>query len=661
MTYAYNMKFIGFFVFGFFLVGALTIPNAFADDVIPPWIKNNAGWWADDKIDDFTFAQGIGFLIKNKIIQINDLPTTSDGEIAIENDIAIPPWIKNNAGWWADDNISDSDFLYGIKFLVETNIIKFQSELDFEETENIEKYLLDWDTIITDSRYAYDGSIRLQSKFFDYVDYTIKYNAATNTAYDISEPTLLEASVWLYQITGDEIYLENAGYVANVIEEFYLYESGIVTKGHPLSKTVNVGEKQTNQEILFSVAKLALMDSNYVQLTKTLADAVIEYEINHETDLFYSRVTLEGEPLDRFMYISYGGSVGLESLLLAYEVTSDTTYLDQVKRTILAYWDLRNKDTNLIPSWVNTDTGEIKEPFMQQYGAGIFLKVLLHYYYLTEDNVVYKIIEDYTDAIVNYFWDGKTWNYRVDHDGSIRSSVIEANYGKLDDALFLVYDLNPTRFQKAYDLAKLDYDFSFQGKTGVINGLVTHSVKDDGSSESPESMMTYAFIINQNPAVRLYQDTMNTEYIEDMKAFYKKVIFQHKREYGYIYGINAYTLEDTPLGVNLNQYAIGMIGNKINLSFLPSNNVKIVWTKIGDFEITEPFIVDFNDPGRFNAIKFDYNEKSIFFETIENEGIITFSGAIKSVLVDDQRYSNFNGKILNTLEGKHSYKVTLVD
>ena len=70
MTYAYNMKFTGFFVFGFFLVGALTIPNAFADDVIPPWIKNNAGWWADDKIDDFTFAQGIGFLIKNQIIQV---------------------------------------------------------------------------------------------------------------------------------------------------------------------------------------------------------------------------------------------------------------------------------------------------------------------------------------------------------------------------------------------------------------------------------------------------------------------------------------------------------------------------------------------------------------------------------------------------------------
>ena len=104
-----------------------------------------------------------------------------------------------------------------------------------------------------------------------------------------------------------------------------------------------------------------------------------------------------------------------------------------------------------------------------------------------------------------------------------------------------------------------------------------------------------------------------------------------------------------------------MIGNKINLSFVPSDNVKIVWTKIGNFEIREPFIVHFNEPGRFNAINFDYKEKSIFFETIENNGTITFSGVIKNVLVDGQNYSNFSGKTLNTLEGKHNYKVTLVD
>ena len=77
----------------------------------------------------------------------------------------------------------------------------------------------------------------------------------------------------------------------------------------------------------------------------------------------------------------------------------------------------------------------------------------------------------------------------------------------------MVYDLDPVRFQKAYDLAKSDYDFSFKDKITMINGLAIHAVKDDGSPASHESMMTYAFIINQNPAVRLYQDTMNPEYI----------------------------------------------------------------------------------------------------------------------------------------------------
>jgi len=486
------MKFILFFVFAFFLVGVLAIPESSAQDVIPLWIKNNAGWWADDKINDFTFAQGIGFLIKNKIIQIHDLPTTPDGEIAIENDIVIPSWIKNNAGWWAGDSISDSDFLSGIKFLVETNIIQFQSDVDYKKSKNIEKHLLDWDTVVNDSTYAYTGSIKLQKKFFDSnVNYTVRYNAAEGIIADESEPTLLESGVWLYQITGNEQFLANSRTIANFIEESYLYNSGIVMNVHPLTNTVNINESHTNQSILSDVAQLALLDSNYAQLTKTLADAFIEHEVNHETELFYDAVTLEGEPIYHDMYMSYGGAVGVESLLLAYEATSDATYLDQVKRTILAYWELRDRETNLIPSWVYTDTGEIKEPFMQQYGAGIFLKVLLHYYYLTEDRDVYKIIEDYTDAVVDHFWDGKTWNYRVDYDGKVRSDIIEANYGKLDDALFLVYDLDPTRFQKAYDLAKSDYDFSFKDKITMSKKTLDSVLSENASQMSKEEIEKY--------------------------------------------------------------------------------------------------------------------------------------------------------------------------
>lgn len=35
---------------------------------VPEWIKNNAGWWAEGAIDDETFVQGIQYLISNNIL-----------------------------------------------------------------------------------------------------------------------------------------------------------------------------------------------------------------------------------------------------------------------------------------------------------------------------------------------------------------------------------------------------------------------------------------------------------------------------------------------------------------------------------------------------------------------------------------------------------------
>jgi len=37
---------------------------------IPDWVKNNAGWWSADQIDDSTFVQGIQYLVQNGIIVI---------------------------------------------------------------------------------------------------------------------------------------------------------------------------------------------------------------------------------------------------------------------------------------------------------------------------------------------------------------------------------------------------------------------------------------------------------------------------------------------------------------------------------------------------------------------------------------------------------------
>ena len=100
------------------LSGVILIPNAFAEDV-PEWIKNNAGWWATDQIDDSSFLQGIQFLIKEGIMVI---PPTETSESSGSE--GVPDWIKNNAGWWATGQIDDITYISGIQYLVSIGIIE---------------------------------------------------------------------------------------------------------------------------------------------------------------------------------------------------------------------------------------------------------------------------------------------------------------------------------------------------------------------------------------------------------------------------------------------------------------------------------------------------------------------------------------------------------
>ncbi len=85
---------------------------------LPDWIRNNAGWWADGQISDKEFALGIEFLIKKEIVRV---PIST--EVTKASDTTIPIWIRNNAGWWADGQISDKEFANGIQFLVTKGII----------------------------------------------------------------------------------------------------------------------------------------------------------------------------------------------------------------------------------------------------------------------------------------------------------------------------------------------------------------------------------------------------------------------------------------------------------------------------------------------------------------------------------------------------------
>ena len=100
------------------LIG-LVIPSAFADNV-PEWVKNTAGWWATDAISETEFVNAIEYLVKEDIIRVNVSQTSETSQ-------SVPEWVKNTAGWWATDAISETEFVNAIAYLIKVGIISIES------------------------------------------------------------------------------------------------------------------------------------------------------------------------------------------------------------------------------------------------------------------------------------------------------------------------------------------------------------------------------------------------------------------------------------------------------------------------------------------------------------------------------------------------------
>ena len=119
----------------FSLIGSsILIPNSSAQEEtqIPYWIKDVAGWWANNEISEKEFLDGLTYLINNNIISIHFMPCGGAAAIAALDPTLeaklIPDWLKNNAGWWATDQIEDTDFITGIEYLIKKEIIGIDNE-----------------------------------------------------------------------------------------------------------------------------------------------------------------------------------------------------------------------------------------------------------------------------------------------------------------------------------------------------------------------------------------------------------------------------------------------------------------------------------------------------------------------------------------------------
>ena len=128
-----------FMVISIILVGIVSISTVQAQNFeIPVWIKNNAGWWSTDQIDDSSFLKGIEYLINKEIMIIPSIETSGSPGSQL-----IPPWIKNNAGWWAEGQIDDNSFVGGIQWLISNGIIVVEENTIHEYQELLVAFIGD--------------------------------------------------------------------------------------------------------------------------------------------------------------------------------------------------------------------------------------------------------------------------------------------------------------------------------------------------------------------------------------------------------------------------------------------------------------------------------------------------------------------------------------
>ena len=127
------MSYLLHYVLAVSLVGILMAPVVSSQEsTIPDWIKNNAGWWAEDAISETEFVNAIEFLIKEGIIKVDESTTSTNSK-------NIPDWVKNTAGWWATEQISETEFLNAIQYMVNVGIISIDRQNEITNFEYLQK------------------------------------------------------------------------------------------------------------------------------------------------------------------------------------------------------------------------------------------------------------------------------------------------------------------------------------------------------------------------------------------------------------------------------------------------------------------------------------------------------------------------------------------
>jgi hypothetical protein len=178
-----------------------------------------------------------------------EIPTEIDSEAAEE----VPGWVKNTAGWWAEDKIHDITFVAGIKYLIGKGIMVVEQEVEeaeelVEEVVEIKDFFMELNGANCCTNWAYVGKeYRFQIETFD--DSGSPIDGVTITAKIISKGGELRHNFG--EVTTEDGFYKNsitipnmdwyAGNILSVTGEYYGVEKTIEKEFEVLKKTGTSG------------------------------------------------------------------------------------------------------------------------------------------------------------------------------------------------------------------------------------------------------------------------------------------------------------------------------------------------------------------------------------------------------------------------------------
>ena len=229
--------------------------------IIPAWIKNTAGWWANDQIPDEDFVKSLQFLVENNIINVKSSEKT---QTTLQ---VIPSWIKNAAGWWANDQIPDEEFLKGINFLVDNGILVI-------DLPNIEE-------LTEETKRINDRNEWNFSRYIDKIEKTVnedkRYIEYPNPSNDVIKKFLRDYAKWNYdqQIEIGNKSFPNPEYV--MIDDVYYLEYKIYVNEQPVGLPLDHVSTLVNSFKMWEDEEFNATDGKKVKInfvtSKTKTDA----------------------------------------------------------------------------------------------------------------------------------------------------------------------------------------------------------------------------------------------------------------------------------------------------------------------------------------------------------------------------------------------------